>query len=205
MRYLIFTILCFFIMTNSSINAQIKEVKIPLSLYQIETPIFSNEIMINNKQGIDFYRGEDGNDIINGIFFIFETALYTDTDRDISCTGDNNLYSTGYDSVGSILKGYKNGFWKATYENKLIKTENWNNGLIIGRYRVYNTKGQILYKTTFGSKGNGKFKDYYYKTGIIKQEGSYKNGKKQGEWCDYDENGNTLKITYYEKGIPKSE
>ncbi len=103
---------------------------------------------------------------------------------------------------GKFFKGYKNGFWKTTYKNKLVKTINYNHGLVIGRYRVYNLKGNILYKTTFGTKGNGRFEDYYYKTGLLKQEGNFRNGKKQGEWCDYDEQGNTKKITYYENGTP---
>ncbi len=103
---------------------------------------------------------------------------------------------------GFFFNGYKNGLWKTTFKNKLVKTENWNKGLILGRYRVYNMKGEILYKTTFGFKGNGKCEDYYYKSGILKQEGNYLNGKKEGKWCDYDEQGAIKKIIYYEKGTP---
>ncbi len=109
--------------------------------------------------------------------------------------------STGIASLGFFNDGYKNGFWKTTYKNKLVKTENWNNGLIFGKYKVTNTEGKLLYQTNFGSKGNGKYKDFYYNTGSLRQEGNYENGKKQGEWCDYDEYQKLLKITKYEKGI----
>ncbi len=106
---------------------------------------------------------------------------------------------------GVFIKGYKNGLWKTLYKNKLVKTENWRKGLAIGRYRVYNTKGELLYKTTFGKYGHGKYKDYYYNTSQLKQEGSYENGKKQGEWCDYDKEGNLIKTTYYDQGVPKTD
>ncbi|PID67754.1 MAG: hypothetical protein CR968_05120 [Flavobacteriia bacterium] len=106
---------------------------------------------------------------------------------------------------GSFIKGYKNGLWKTTYKNKLVKTENWRKGLAIGRYRVFDTKGKLLYKTSFGNYGHGKYKDYYYNTGQLKQEGAYENGKKQGEWCDYDKEGNLIKTTYYDQGVPKTE
>jgi len=102
---------------------------------------------------------------------------------------------------GVLKSGYKTGLWQTTYKNKIVKTINYNNGLVIGKYRVYNTKKELLYKTTFGTNGNGKFKDFSYKTGVLKQEGNYQNGKKEGEWCDYDEQGNPKKIRYYKKGI----
>ncbi|REH56757.1 hypothetical protein C7448_101802 [Tenacibaculum gallaicum] len=108
--------------------------------------------------------------------------------------------SIGIIEKGFFNKGYKNGLWKVTYKNKLVKTINYNNGLIIGRYRVYNAKGQLLYKTTFGSKGNGKYKDFNYSTGVLKEEGNYENGKKEGEWCLYNEQGSLIKKNNYKEG-----
>ncbi|KAA1243270.1 toxin-antitoxin system YwqK family antitoxin [Aquimarina sp. RZ0] len=101
---------------------------------------------------------------------------------------------------GSFHKGYKTGLLKTTYKGKLVKTENWNNGLILGKYKVYDTDGNILYQTSFGSKGISKYKDYYYKTGVLKEEGTYENGKKQGEWCDYDKKGMLKKTIKYIDG-----
>ena len=102
---------------------------------------------------------------------------------------------------GFFHAGYKNGLWKTTHKNKLVKTINYNKGLVIGKYRVYNTKGELLYKTTFGTLGNGKYKDYHYKTGVLKEEGNYENGKKEGEWCTYNKQGNIKEIVTYKKGI----
>jgi len=109
--------------------------------------------------------------------------------------------STGLILEGTFKNGYKDGLWKTTYENRLVKTENYNNGLTIGRYKVFNTKGDILYQTTFGSQGNGKYQDYYYNSGILKEEGFYKNGKKDGEWCSFDENGKLVESIIYNNGV----
>ncbi|TPN82964.1 toxin-antitoxin system YwqK family antitoxin [Aquimarina algicola] len=102
---------------------------------------------------------------------------------------------------GAFEKGLKDGFWKTSYKNKIVKKEHWNNGLISNEYSVYNTEGKLLYQIDFGAKGNGKYKDFYYNTGILKQEGSYENGKKEGEWCTYNEKGTLLKTIIYHKGI----
>ncbi len=105
---------------------------------------------------------------------------------------------------GWLNQGYKNKAWKTLYKrDAVVKKESWNNGLITGEYKVYTTSKKLLYETNFGKAGNGKYKDYYYATGVLKQEGNYENGKKQGEWCDYDTNGNVKKITKYISGIPE--
>ncbi len=108
---------------------------------------------------------------------------------------------TGIIEQGSFNKGYKNGFWKTQCKNRLVKTMNYNQGLLIGRYRVYNVKGDVLYITTLGAKGTGKYKDYYYETGILKEEGRYKNGKKEGQWLYYDKNGKETRSEKYKNGI----
>ena len=112
-----------------------------------------------------------------------------------------NFINTRLQQEGSFTNGFKNGLWKTFYENKLVKIENYNNGLISGDYRVYNTEGKLLYKTTFGLHGYGKFQDYHYSTGIIKEEGFYKNGIKEGEWCTYDEKGKLVGSTVYRDGV----
>ncbi|MBO0592341.1 hypothetical protein I2486_13115 [Cellulophaga sp. E16_2] len=111
---------------------------------------------------------------------------------------------TGYISTGNFLNNRKNGIWKTTYNDKLLKQENWNHGLIIGDYRVYNTKKEILYSTSFGTSGNGTFKDYYYEIGKLKEEGRYQNGKKEGEWCTYLKDGTLDKQINYTDGTPDS-
>ncbi len=108
---------------------------------------------------------------------------------------------TGIKTQGHFNNGYKTGQWQTTYKNKLVKTVYWNNGLITGLYYVKTTKGILLYKTNFGLKGNGKFKDYYYKTGVLKEEGNYQNGKKEGEWCNYNTQGELTTTVHYKQGV----
>ncbi len=168
---------------------------------QIKAPVLreiSFNISIKNVNGKENYTRRKDNHVFDAIYEILIKK------EDLNYTSANNLIgiSTGFKERGKFVKGYKNGFWKTTYKNKLVKSENWNEGLIIGKYRVYNIKGEILYKTTFGIQGNGKFKDYYYKTGVLKLEGNYENGKKEGEWCDYDKQGNLRTTTYYKRGVP---
>ncbi|WP_103867036.1 toxin-antitoxin system YwqK family antitoxin [Aquimarina sp. I32.4] len=176
----------------SSVYGQEKEVIPPKPIPLTFTHLL---ILDNDIEGkIKYFRKSD-NYNLNGQYKVYETKLNTNTDI------VNSYYNTGYKFIGKFHKGYKDGFWKTTYKNKLVKTENWNKGFIIGKYRVYDIKGNLLYQTNFGAKGNGKFKDFYYVTGILKQEGNYENGKKQDKWCEYDKEGKLTKTVIYKDGI----
>src|SRR5688572_18167581 len=72
---------------------------------------------------------------------VLETILDVNTDV------VNSYIRTGFKEKGKFNNGYKNGLWKTTYKDKVVKTENYNNGLAVGKYAVYNTQGEILYKT----------------------------------------------------------
>ena len=168
---------------------------------QIKKPIIGIS-SINSKQeiidGVNKYSRINDNHTLDGKYQIMiakKVSDYTDANY---LLGE----STGFMESGSLNKGYKNGQWKTLYKRKtVVKTESWNDGIIAGKYNVYDINKKILYETNFGSDGNGKYKDYYYATGVLKQEGDYENGKKQGEWCDYDTKGNVKKITKYISGI----
>ncbi|TBW27913.1 toxin-antitoxin system YwqK family antitoxin [Gramella sp. KN1008] len=41
---------------------------------------------------------------------------------------------------------------------------------------------------------------FYYEDGSIRQEGTYKNGKLDGQWISYDQNGEKTAIAHYNKG-----
>ena len=41
---------------------------------------------------------------------------------------------------------------------------------------------------------------YYYENGKVQQEGFYKDGKLEGKWISYDENGNKIAIAEYTDG-----
>ncbi len=154
------------------------------------TRIHQIYVIIQTKQGLETFTNKKSDKRLNGKYAIFKKRIIK---SDIPLMSFANYIV----DEGVFTNGYKNGLWKTTYKNKLVKTENWRKGLVVGRYKVYNTKGELLYKTSFGNYGHGKYKDYYYNTGQLKQEGSYENGKKQGEWCDYDKEGNLIKTTYY--------
>ena len=131
---------------------------------------------------------------LNGEYDIFvESTVSTDTPILLK---SKYIVNKGY-----IKNSFKNGVWATNYNNKLVKTAHWNNGLITGLYTVKTTKGVLLYNTNFGPKGNGKFKDYYYKTGVLKQEGDYQNGKKEGEWCNYNTQGELTTTVHYKQGV----
>ena len=49
---------------------------------------------------------------------------------------------------------------------------------------------------------NGEYREYY-RNGIIKLQGNYVNGIKDGPWTEYDELGKAIKITRYKNGVTK--
>ncbi|WP_103068694.1 toxin-antitoxin system YwqK family antitoxin [Aquimarina sediminis] len=178
----------------------------------ITKPILSFDIKIENKNGISYYQYKDDLKPLNGVYNI---NIYIKDenvgDIEVSENGtkkrtlkydlpNKNYINININEKGSFKNGYKTGLWKTTYKGKVIKTENWDNGLMIGKYRIYGSQGNLLYHTNFGSLGNGKYKDYYYKTNILKQEGNYENGQKEGEWCDYNKQGKMIKVIKYKTG-----
>ncbi|PZW41585.1 MORN repeat protein [Mesonia algae] len=180
----------FIVLTSNLVNSQKKKIE------AITIPTESHTVDIVVEQGTPRFHRKSDNHFLAGEHIFIKTKLNRDTDI------ANSYYPTAIRSIGLFKNGYKDGLWKTTYENKLVKTQNYNNGLVIGRYRVYNNNGDVLYKITFGSQGNGKYKDYYYNTGTLKEEGQYENGKKQGEWCRFDEEGTLIESIDYRKGVP---
>ncbi|HEU4496655.1 MAG TPA: membrane-binding protein [Flavobacterium sp.] len=69
--------------------------------------------------------------------------------------------------------------------------------------------GMLFSGVVFAQKSNHKYEvvdntvkaTYFYENGIIKQEGSYKDGKLHGKWISYDENGNKRSLGEYANGI----
>ncbi|OEK07635.1 hypothetical protein A8C32_17720, partial [Flavivirga aquatica] len=53
--------------------------------------------------------------------------------------------------------------------------------------------------------GTGQYYDYYYDTGILKEKGYYRNGKKYYAWIVYDRQGNETKREYYNNGVIVNE
>lgn len=177
-----------------------KEIIIPISSLQLKAQII---------EGVTHYSRVENNRKLHNRGYLLIEKIDNDTTKlrfgDIRKNA--GLFfkgkSTGITTQGAFNNGYKNGFWKTLLDKKLVQTMNYKNGLVIGRYRVYNVSGDLIYKTTFGSAGNGKYKDFYYKTGILKEEGNYQNGKKEGEWFKYNEQGLLTETISYIKGVPE--
>ena len=115
------------------------------------------------------------------------------------------LHSKYLVASGRFNKGLKTGHWQTLYKHTIVKSEHWDNGLITGKYTVYNTDKKILYSTDFGKQGNGHYKTYNYRTETLQEEGAYKNGKKEGEWCFYNSNGTLKDSIIYVKGVAKTK
>ncbi|MBU2951526.1 hypothetical protein KO493_12540 [Tamlana agarivorans] len=194
-------ILLSFLLLSFSLLGQNKNIQAP--------PIFINSLYLDSEiiKGVECYTYKDL-EISDNFYAIYykvrkSNSKENQTNDIIRAKSDFSIGThTGYIATGYLRLCHKNGLWKTTYNNKLVKSINYNKGLLIGEYTVYSTKGDVLYKTTFGNSGDGKFKDYYYETGVLREEGSYKNGKKEGKWYEYDEDGNILNTTYYESGVP---
>lgn len=118
----------------------------------------------------------------------------------------------------TFAKDVKNGPTKYYYPNgKLKKQVNFTDGLEEGMaYEYDEDDGRIItlikYKSGFivdreminrfdnSGKKNGTWK-YYYTSGIIRKEGTYKHGLENGYFKEYDKDGNLLTTSKYIDGI----
>tara|TARA_B100001540_G_C15634185_1_gene563572 strand:- start:202 stop:855 length:654 start_codon:yes stop_codon:yes gene_type:complete len=85
--------------------------------------------------------------------------------------------------MGSYKDGLENGAWK--YLNKqgdLEKEETWEEGEIITE-KGYNKNGLLKYELEWKNENSYIIKDYY--KGVLYEEGTIKNGKKEGVWKQY--------------------
>ena len=86
-------------------------------------------------------------------------------------------------SEGAYNRGKKEGLWLQYWPNGNTKSEGtFQNGLFTGLYIAYHESGK--------RRLQGRYNDY---------KGVPSDGTKEGAWCDYDEDGETLrrKITYH--------
>lgn len=126
---------------------------------------------------------------------------------------------------GNYLNKKKNGEWKyfSEKDGSLVLVEYYDNGFLNGESVVYFSGTQnVIEKTSYvnGVK-HGPYKKYYddglpmvdanykndkldgvfilyYHTGAPKEEGSFKDGIKIGQWKTYDIEGNVLSVDNHE-------
>lgn len=157
---------------------------------------FKDSTLVNAKTKIWLHSGFEKN---------------SDTDSDFSTYGFLE---------GTIIEGKKEGKWskKISVSQKqkyvTVKTFNYQNGVLDGKYQVFDSDGNPLFFTIphplypeeykayeIFDKDTGYYYDYYYQTGVLKLRGHYKNNKKDKMWIYYDISGNEVQVEIYSNGV----
>lgn len=107
-------------------------------------------------------------------------------------------------------QGQKHGYWKEFYPDFSLKSEiYYKHGLRDGFYKLYDEKGNLLVITKYVNDVEQiiasemkplQMKHEYYPNGRIKREASFRDGKKEGTWREFDENGNVVSSQIYKNG-----
>lgn len=90
---------------------------------------------------------------------------------------------------GNFKKNQKDGYWKAYYNNGVLKEEGpYCLNMRCGWWKFYNTDGQIVEECNFvNNEKMGLIKIYV--NGKIAESGNISEGKRVGEWLYYEESG----------------
>lgn len=96
--------------------------------------------------------------------------------------------------LDTLAKGKEQGtgYEYAEEDGRVTAVIEYRNGYVAGRERINR-------KDKFNQK-QGLWR-YFYPTMVTKEEGRFKNDKKDGYWKTYDEEGNLLETLKYENGI----
>ncbi len=183
----------------------------------VETPNLINISLSSNKDeftGKEIILTEDNS-------YIYKDSSFADGQYTIWLTrskGDiNDLIIYGH-LEGNVVNGKKEGEWRkyiyARDTTLLVKISNYSNGLLDGKYIIFDYDGDTLFHApeydvlgnkypvyeTF-EKGTGYYYDYYYDIGVLSVEGYMKNGKRYRCWYYYDRQGNEIRREHYNNGM----
>lgn len=124
-------------------------------------------------------------------------------------------YKKGFVTSREVINRYdtqgrKHGYWKEYYPNFELKSEiYYKHGLRNGFYKVYDEKGNLLLITKYVNDVEEviasemkplQMQHEYYPNGRIKREASFRDGKREGTWREFDENGNVINAQIYKNG-----
>ncbi len=130
-----------------------------------------------------------------------------------------------YDSLGNIIKGYifKHGFlryegitdanglrqgvWKEFYESGELKSKGeYKNSVMVGKWNYYFTNGDIEITGKYNNKGRkiGEWVWYYPNREELMVE-NWANGKLEGDYFEYSEEGDTITSGVYYMGLEDGE
>ena len=108
-------------------------------------------------------------------------------------------------------EGKKHGYWKTFYDDWTVHTEcYYRHGLRDGFYKEYDEKGNLKKITKFVNDVEQVLESdqkplvvqhEYYPNGKVRREASFRDGKREGVWRDFDEDGNVIKSQTYKKGV----
>ena len=108
-------------------------------------------------------------------------------------------------------EGKKHGYWKTFYDDWTVHTEcYYRHGLRDGFYKEYDEKGNLKKITKFVNDVEQVLESdqkplvvqhEYYPNGKVRREASFRDGRREGVWRDFDEDGNVIKSQTYKKGV----
>lgn len=112
-------------------------------------------------------------------------------------------------------EGKRHGYWKTFYDDWSLHTEcYYRHGLRDGFYKEYDKNGNLKKITKYANdieqiqESDLKpliVQHEYHPNGQVKREVSFRDGKREGIWREFDENGNVLRSQTYKKGALLSE
>ena len=94
-------------------------------------------------------------------------------------------------------KGQKQGFWKVTYENGIVKYQGFfKNSKPFGEFKRYHEDGTIKALQQFMPDGITTYVKMFYNNGILAADGKFVNSQKDSVWNYY---------SFYDKGLKLKE
>jgi uncharacterized protein len=117
--------------------------------------------------------------------------------------GDANLIFYNTDGIKSsegyfTKDGLRSGLATFYYPNqKTMSQENYKLGNLDGSKKWYHRNGALAQETSFKNGDEDGYNKTFWENGNIKQEGWLVQGKKQGQFIEYDEMGVIKSKTYY--------
>lgn len=124
-------------------------------------------------------------------------------------------YRKGFVNTREVInrfdrQGLRHGYWKEFYPDFALKSEQYyKHGLRDGFYKEYDEKGNLKTIKKFVNDVEEviesqmrplQMQHEYYPNGRIKREASFRNGRREGTWREFDEEGNVIHSQVYQNG-----
>lgn len=107
-------------------------------------------------------------------------------------------------------EGKRHGYWKTFYDDWSLHTEcYYRHGLRDGFYKEYDERGNLKRITKYvndveqvldGQMMPLIVQHEYYPSGRVRREASFRDGRREGVWREFDEDGNVINSQTYKNG-----